>query len=78
MSDEMIVTIGGFIVMAIAIIKPVISLNTSITELKASIDSFRDTVADLKSRITEHGKEIDQVREKLADHEARISNLERG
>lgn len=76
MSDEMIITLGGFIVMVIAIIKPIISLNTNITELKASIDSFRDTVADLKTRITEHGKEIDEVRLTLENHEVRIKSLE--
>ena len=77
MSDEMIITLGGFIVMALAIIKPVINLNTSITELKASIDSFSKTVDELKNRITEHGKEIDDVRLTLENHEVRIKALEK-
>lgn len=76
MSDEMIVTLGGFAVMVIAIIKPVINLNTSITELKASIDSFSKMVEELKTRITEHGKEIDEVRLTLENHEVRIRSLE--
>ena len=77
MSDGMIVTIGGFLLMLIAVIKPIISLNTNITELKASIDQFKDAVNDLKTRITEHGKELDSIREKLADHEARLKALEK-
>jgi len=77
MSDGMIVTVGGFLVMLIAVIKPIINLNTNITELKASIDQFKDVVNDLKTRITEHGKELDSIREKLADHEARLKALEK-
>lgn len=77
MQDGMIIAVGSFIVMAIAVIKPIINLNTNITELKSSIDSFKEAVIELKSRITEHGKELDKIREKLADHEARIINLEK-
>lgn len=77
MSDEMIITLGGFLVMAIAIVKPILNLNTSITELKSSIDSFRDAIKELKDRATEHGKEIDSVKETLVNHEVRIKNLEK-
>lgn len=77
MSDELIITIGSFLVMIIAVIKPIINLNTSITELKTSIDQFKATVNKLDARITEHGKELDVIREKLAGHEARITQLEK-
>lgn len=72
----MIMAAGGFIVMAIAVIKPLISLNTNITELKMSIDQFRESVNKLDSRITKHGEEIDNIRVKVTDHEARIKTLE--
>lgn len=77
MSDEMIITLGGFLVMAIAVVKPIINLNTNITELRSSIDSFKDAIKELKDRATEHGKEIEQVQKTLVNHEARISQLEK-
>lgn len=78
MSDGMIMAAGGFLVMLIALVKPIITLNTNITELKLSIDQFKESVNKLDSRITEHGKELDKMREQLADHDARIRALERG
>lgn len=77
MSDEMIITLGGFIVMAIAVIKPILNLNTNITALKISIDQFKQTVDKLDARITEHGKELDHIKEKIVNHEARIDQLEK-
>ena len=77
LDDGMIMAIGGFIVMLIALVKPIITLNTNITELKLSIDQFKESVNKLDARITEHGKEIDKVRETLVDHEARIKTLEK-
>ena len=77
MKDEMIMALLAFLGAALVILKPILNLNTSITELKASIDQFRDTVNKLDSRITEHGKEIDKIRDQVVDHEARIKNLEK-
>ncbi len=76
MKDEMIMALLAFIGAALVILKPILNLNTSITELKTSIDQFRDTVNKLDSRITEHGKEIDSIKNQVVDHEARIKNLE--
>ena len=77
MSDEMILAVGSFLVMVIALGKPIITLNTNITELKGSIDQLKEIVSKLESRITEHGKELDKMREQIVDHEARIKQLER-
>ena len=77
MKDGMIMAILGFVAALLVVLKPILDLNTNITELKVSIDNFRDTVNKLDSRITEHGKEIDKIRDQVVDHEARIKNLEK-
>ena len=77
MPDNVIMVLLGFIGALIVAIKPILDLNTNITELKVSIDQFRDSVNKLDSRITEHGKEIDKIKETMVDHEARIKNLEK-
>ena len=77
MADSMIMALLGFIAALLVVIKPIINLNTNITELKMSIDAFKTSVDKLDSRSTEHGKEIDKLKETVVDHEARIKNLER-
>jgi len=77
MKDGMIMAILGFIAALLVVLKPILDLNTNITELKVSIDNFRESVNKLDSRITEHGKEIDKIRDQVVDHEARIKNLEK-
>ena len=77
MKDEMIMALLAFLGAALVVLKPILNLNTSIMELKASIDQFRETVNKLDDRITEHGKEIDKIRDQVVDHEARIKNLEK-
>jgi len=77
MTDKMIMALLGFIAALLVALKPILDLNTNITELKISIDQFRNSVNKLDSRITEHGKEIDKIKEQVVDHEARIKNLER-
>ena len=77
MKDEMIMALLAFLGAALVILKPILNLNTSITELKVSIDQFRDTVNDLKASLNEQGKEIDKIRDQVVNHEARITNLEK-
>ena len=77
MTDKMILALLGFIGALLAVLKPVLDLNTNITELKMSIDAFKSSVDKLDSRITEHGKERDKIKEQVVDHEARLKNLER-
>ena len=59
------------------VIKPLITLNTNITALKASVDQLKDIIQELKDRITTHGQEIDKINIKLENHETRISSLEK-
>lgn len=77
MTDGMIMATLGFVGALLVVLKPILNLNTSITELKVSIDAFRDTVNKLDNRITKHGEEIDTIKETLVNHEARITNLEK-
>lgn len=77
MPDGMIMAALGFIGALFVVLKPILNLNTNITELKVSIDAFKESVDKLDNRITEHGKEIDKLKESVANHEARITNLER-
>jgi peptidoglycan hydrolase CwlO-like protein len=77
MTDNVIMVILGFIGALLVALKPILDLNTNITELKVSIDAFKSSVDKLDSRTTEHGKEIDKIKETVVDHEARIKNLEK-
>ncbi len=77
MTDTLIMAFLGFAGALLVILKPILNLNASITELKVSIDQFRESVNKLDSRITEHGKEIDKIRDQVVNHEARISALEK-
>lgn len=77
MTDNVIMAILGFIGALLVAIKPILDLNTNITELKVSIDQFRDSVNKLDNRITKHGEEIDKLKETVAEHGVRIENLEK-
>lgn len=77
MKDGMIVALLAFVGALIVVLKPIFDLNTNITELKVSIDNFKESVDKLDSRITEHGKEIDKLKEQVVDHEARLKTLEK-
>ena len=77
MPDSMIIAALGVIGALIVALKPILDLNTNITELKASIDSFKQSVDKLDSRITKHGEEIDKLKETVAEHGVRIENLEK-
>ena len=77
MPDNVIMVLLGFVGALIVALKPILDLNTNITELKASIDSFKESVDKLDSRITKHGEEIDKLKETVAEHGVRIENLEK-
>lgn len=77
MTNGTIMAALGFIGALLVVLKPILNLNTNITELKVSIDAFKETVSKLDDRITKHGEEIDRMKETLVNHEARISNLEK-
>ena len=77
MNDSMIMALLGFAGAILIVLKPILNLNANITELKVSIDAFKESVDKLDYRITEHGKEIDKLKEQVVDHEARLRSLER-
>ena len=77
LTDQLIMAALGFVGALLVVLKPILNLNTNITELKMSIDAFKETVAKLDDRITKHGEEIDDMKAQLVNHEARISNLEK-
>jgi len=76
-NDNMIIAILGFIGALIVALKPILDLNTNITELKVSIDSFKESVDKLDKRITDHGKELEELKNQVVNHEVRIKNLEK-
>ena len=77
MNYEILVGALAFIGMMAGVISPIIKLNNNITELKASVDSLKEMIAELKDRITSHGHEIDDIKVAIADHEARLRTLEK-
>ena len=77
MNYEILIGILAFIGMMAGIISPIIKLNNNITELRASVDSLKEIISELKDRITSHGREIDEMKVELADHEARLRALEK-
>ena len=66
MSDQTLITLGGFLVALIAIMAPIVKLNGNITELNVLFRELKSLVEDktdnLDKRVTEHGKEIDDIR----------------
>lgn len=81
MSDQIIIALGGLIVTLIAIMAPIVRLNSNITELNVLFRELKSLVEDktdnLDKRVTEHGKEIDDIRIKQTQHEERLRQLER-
>jgi cell division protein FtsL len=77
MTDKMIMALLGFVAALIVALKPILDLNTNITELKVSIDAFKSSVDRLDKRITDHGKELDSLKTQVVDHEARLKILEK-
>lgn len=76
MNYEILIGALALIGMLAGVVKPIITLNANITELKGSIDALKDIIQDLKDRVATHGQEIDDIKVTLADHEARIHHLE--
>lgn len=77
MSYELLIGALTLIGLLAGVIKPLITLNNNITELKASVDALKEIINELKGRITAHGVELDEIRRELADHEARLRTLEK-
>lgn len=77
MTYEILIGALGLIAALIVVVKPLFTLNQSITALTLSVNQLKEILGELKERVTNHGKEIDDIRAELADHEARISFIEK-
>ena len=84
MTNNDIMTILGFFGALVALVAPILKLNTSIVRLNANFENMikNDEVRD--QRISTHGKEIDDLRDSIkenshtiSNHETRIQSLER-
>lgn len=72
--------VGMFVVgggALIAVITPIIKLNSSIVSLTVKIDNLVNDLTRNEKRITEHGKEIEVLEAKVQNHDLRISVLEK-
>lgn len=77
MTYEILIGALGLIAALAVVVKPLFTLNQSITSLTLSVNQLREILGELKERVTNHGKEIDDIRTELADHEARLRTLEK-
>lgn len=77
MTYEILIGALALVGMLAGVVSPIIKLNNNITQLRASVDSLKEIIQELKDRITSHGKEIDDIKVELADHEARLRQLEK-
>lgn len=68
------------IVTLMAVVTPIIKLNTNIVRLTTVVEQLEQLVKEktdkLDERVTTHGKEIDDIKLQQANHEARIKQLE--
>lgn len=77
MTYEILIGLLGFIGALIVVVRPLITLNSSITALTLSVNQLKDILDELKTRVTKHGDEIDAIQKDVANHEARIQILEK-
>lgn len=80
MSDTTIMTLLGFLVAIIAIVTPLMKLNSTIAKLTVVVNNLEENMkaghSDLSGRVKEHGRQIDDLEKVTANHDARITNLE--
>lgn len=77
MTYEILIGALSLIAALAVVVKPLFTLNQSITTLTVSVNQLKEIIGELKERVTNHGKEIDEMKTELADHEARIKLLEK-
>ena len=77
MTYEILIGALGLIAALAVVVKPLFTLNQSITTLTVSVNQLKEIIGELKERVTNHGHEIDEMKVELADHEARIRTLEK-
>lgn len=82
MNDTNILLVLGFCTTLIAVMTPIIKLNTSITKLNITMENLiKKQSADhenLSERVTAHGRKIDELSEKIPGIEADVNALKEG
>lgn len=81
LTDNIILALVGFLGGLVALITPIIRLNSNITRLTVAVEKLETLVKEktdrLDVRVTQHGKEIDEIRIKQTEHDTRIKALEK-
>lgn len=81
MTDSMIIAAIGVLGGLVALITPIIKLNSNITRLTTVVERLEALVKEktdrLDVRVTKHGEEIDELRLKQTEHDTRLRQLER-
>ena len=79
--DNYIIALVGFLGGLVALMTPIIRLNSNITRLTTAVENLEKMVKEktdkLDERVTRHGKEIDDLKNKQTEHEERIKHLEK-
>lgn len=79
--DNVIIALVGFLGGLVALITPIIRLNSNITRLTTVVERLEMLVKEktdrLDARVTQHGKEIDEIRLKQTEHDTRLKQLEK-
>lgn len=79
--DNYIIALVGFLGGLVALMTPIIRLNSNITRLTTAVENLEKIVKEktdkLDERVTKHGKEIDDLKNKQTEHEERIKHLEK-
>ena len=81
MNEWTVVTVlGALITLGLAVIKPLINLNTTITTLTAAVDTLQKNIDSSAARNSEsHSrlwKAVEKGDDRLDDHETRITIVE--
>ena len=81
LSDQMIIAAIGVLGGLVALITPIIKLNSNITRLTTVVERLEALVKEktdrLDIRVTKHGEEIDELRLKQTEHDTRLRQLEK-
>ena len=84
MNDTSIIAVVGFMVSMIAVITPIVKLNTTIAKLTAMLDHILQNDAVRDRRLNAHRDEIAELRrqqgdqkETLVEHDVRLKTLEK-
>lgn len=77
MTDTLIVEAMGLLAALIAVVAPIVRLNSNIATLNAALEQIKKDYDSHDRRIERHGDQIDELSTTVSDHGARITVLER-